>query len=46
MNLQISHGEYTLISANIFVGCLMVESGGIKNLLGVVTQHEILGFCI
>ena len=27
------------------IACLMVEFGEIKNLLDVLTQYEILGFC-
>jgi len=47
LNLQISQGEYTLFSANIFVklACLRVKFRGDVNLLDVLTQYEILGFC-
>jgi len=27
------------------IACLVVEFGGIENLLDVLTQYEILGFC-
>jgi hypothetical protein len=47
MILQISHGKYTLFYALIYFGlrALMLKFGEVQNILDVLAQYEILGFC-